>query len=131
MVGHDLVGWPWRRVVVRGPSMSPTLSDGDLLLLRLRGRPRPGAVVLVRWAQRPGQLSVKRAVGRHGDGWWVLGDNPDGSTDSRHLGTAYPIAVVIARLWPRPRVQRAQRGTWHPNNPAQLAERDGAARSSA
>lgn len=97
--------------------MSPTLSDGDLLLISLRARPRPGAVVLVRWPQRPSQSSVKRAVGRHGHGWWVLGDNPPASTDSRHLGTATPIAVVLARLWPRPRIQRAQRADWHPNNP--------------
>ena len=102
LVAHNLVEWPWRRAVVRGPSMSPTLSDGDVLLVSLRARPRPGAVVLVRWAQRPGALSVKRAVGRHGCGWWVLGDNPAGSTDSRHLGTADPIAVVLARLWPAP-----------------------------
>jgi nickel-type superoxide dismutase maturation protease len=101
-VGHNLLGWPWRRAVVRGPSMSPTLSDGDVLLLSLRARPRPGAVLLVRWAQRPGQLSVKRAVGRYGDGWWVLGDNPGGSTDSRQLGAAEPIAVVLARLCPTP-----------------------------
>jgi hypothetical protein len=112
---HSL-GWPWRRAVVRGPSMSPTLSDGDVVLLNLRGKPRPGAVLLVQWAQRPGQLSVKRAVGRHGGGWWVVGDNPTGSTDSRHLGTADPIAVVVARLWPRPRIQRAERGNWHPNS---------------
>lgn len=111
-----LVGWPWRRAVVRGPSMSPALSDGDVVLLRLRARPRPGAVVLVRWPQRPGQLSVKRAVGRHGDGWWVLGDNLPASTDSRQLGAADPIAVVIARLWPRPRIQRAQRGSWRPRS---------------
>ena len=98
--------------------MSPTLSDGDVLLISVRARPRPGSVVLVRWAQRPGQLSVKRAVGRHGGGWWVLGDNPAASTDSRHLGTADAIAVVLARLWPHPRIQRAQRGYWRPNNPA-------------
>jgi nickel-type superoxide dismutase maturation protease len=100
--GHNLVGWPWRLAVVRGPSMSPTLSDGDVLLVSLRARPCPGAVVLVRWAQRPGQLSVKRVVGRHGDGWWVLSDNPAGSTDSRHLGPATPTAVVLARLYPTP-----------------------------
>jgi nickel-type superoxide dismutase maturation protease len=94
--------WPWRRAVVRGPSMSPTLSDGDVVLISLRARPRPGAVVLVRWPQRPGQLSIKRAVGRHGCGWWVVGDNPDGSTDSRHLGTAELSAVVFARLYPHP-----------------------------
>lgn len=86
--------------------MSPVLGDGDLVLLGRRVRPRPGAVVLVRWAQRPGQLSVKRIVGRHGPGWWVLGDNPAGSTDSRQLGTAEVVAVVLARLWPAPRRMR-------------------------
>ncbi|MGH3925170.1 MAG: S26 family signal peptidase [Pseudonocardiaceae bacterium] len=89
--------------MVRGPSMSPTLSDGDFVLVSRRARRCSGAVVLVRWARRPGQLSVKRVVGRHGDGWWVVGDNPDGSTDSRQLGTAEVLAVVLARLWPAPR----------------------------
>jgi nickel-type superoxide dismutase maturation protease len=90
--------------------MSPTLSDGDVVLVSLRARPRPGAVVLVGWPQRPGVLSVKRAVGRHGDGWWVLGDNAAASTDSRQLGTAEVLGVVIARIWPAPRIQRALRG---------------------
>lgn len=98
--------------------MSPTLSDGDIVLVSLRARPRPGAVVLVRWAQRPGQLSVKRVVGRHGDGWWVLGDNPDGSTDSRQLGTAHPIAVVLARLHPAPRRLPRSASTWRPPHSA-------------
>ncbi|MGQ0773657.1 MAG: S26 family signal peptidase [Pseudonocardiales bacterium] len=82
--------------------MSPTLSDGDLVLLSRGARPRPGAVVVVRWPQRPGQLSVKRVIGRHGPAWWVQGDNPDASTDSRHLGPATPTAVVLARLYPNP-----------------------------
>ncbi|HEX2297130.1 MAG TPA: S24 family peptidase, partial [Pseudonocardiaceae bacterium] len=98
-----------RCAVVRGPSMSPALADGDVVLLSRRVRPFPGAVVLVRWAQRPGQLSVKRAVGRHGAGWWVLGDNPAGSTDSRQLGTAHVLAVVLARLWPAPRLLSRRR----------------------
>ena len=100
--------------MVRGPSMSPTLSDGDIVLVGLRARPRPGAVALVQWPQRPGQLSVKRVVGRHGDGWWVLGDNPDGSTDSRQLGTAQPIGLVLARLWPTPRTLPRRSSTWLP-----------------
>ena len=100
--------------MVRGPSMSPTLSDGDVVLVSLRARPRPGAVVLVRWAQRPSQLSVKRVVGRHGDGWWVLGDNPDASTDSRYLGTAELIAVVPARLYPAPRRLPRRSSAWLP-----------------
>jgi phage repressor protein C with HTH and peptisase S24 domain len=89
--------------------MSPAFSDGDLVLISLRYRPRPGAVVLVRWPQRPTQLSLKRAVGRHGEGWWVEGDNPTASTDSRDLGPAQVVAVVVARLWPAPRIQWAQR----------------------
>lgn len=94
--------------------MSPTLCDGDLVLLRRGGTPGPGAVVVVRWAQRPGQLSVKRVVGRHGAGWWVLGDNPDGSTDSRHLGAGEPVALVLARLWPTPRRLGRRSSPWPP-----------------
>ena len=98
----------WRRVAVRGPSMSPALRDGDVVLARFGAAPRPGDAVLVRWAARPGQLSVKRAVRPAGDGWWVRGDNPFGSTDSRELGPAQVVAVVRMRLWPHPgRVRRA------------------------
>ena len=96
-----------RRARVRGPSMSPTLRDGDVVLVLPGGRPRSGAVVLVRWPARSSQLSVKRVVGRSGAGWWVLGDNPDGSTDSRALGPADVLGTVPLRLWPVPgRVHR-------------------------
>ena len=98
--------------------MSPTLSDGDVVLVSFRARPRPGVVVLVRWPQRPGQLSIKRLVGRHGDGWWVLGDNPDASTDSRHQGTAHPVAVVLARLHPHPYSLTRPPPTWRPPHSA-------------
>lgn len=93
----------WRRVGIAGPSMSPTLHHGDVVLVRFGHEPAPGDVVLVRWADRPGQLSVKRADRPAGTGWWVLGDNPFGSTDSRALGPAEVVAVVRARLWPAPR----------------------------
>jgi len=83
--------------------MSPVLVDGDVVLVSFGASPRSGDVVLVRWAARPAQLSVKRAVRPDGEGWWVHGDNPFGSTDSRTLGRAAVVAVVVARLWPRPR----------------------------
>jgi nickel-type superoxide dismutase maturation protease len=92
----------WRRVGIRGPSMSPTLADGDVVLARFGAEPQPGDVVLVRWPQRPAQLSVKRAAHPVDGGWWVLGDNPDGSTDSRTLGAATIEGVVRIRLYPRP-----------------------------
>lgn len=92
----------WRRVAVRGPSMSPALADGDVVLVRFGAAVRAGDVVLVRWPARPGQLSVKRAERPVAGGWWVRGDNPFGSTDSRTLGPAEVVAVVRARCWPRP-----------------------------
>ncbi len=96
----------WARVLVRGPSMSPALADGDVVLVRLGAPVRGGQVVLVRWASRPDGLSVKRAVRpdpRGGpEGWEVHGDNVFGSTDSRALGPAAVLGVVRYRLWPRP-----------------------------
>lgn len=83
--------------------MAPTLSEGDVVLVRFGAKPQAGSVVVVRWPQRPLQLSVKRAVRPDGPGWHVAGDNPDGSTDSRALGPATVLGVVVCRLWPRPR----------------------------
>jgi phage repressor protein C with HTH and peptisase S24 domain len=83
--------------------MSPTLADGDMLLVTFGATARPGDVVLVCWPNRPGQLSVKRAVRAGAGGWEVLGDNPYGSTDSRLLGPARVVGVARYRLWPSPR----------------------------
>lgn len=94
---------PYRRIRVRGPSMAPTLRDGDVVLARRARTPRSGDVVVVTWVTRPGQLSIKRAARPDGAGWHVDGDNRDASTDSRDLGPAEVHGVVIARLWPRPR----------------------------
>ena len=82
--------------------MAPTLVHGNVVLARAGARVRPGSVALVRWAARPGQLSVKRVAEPRGDLWFVLGDNPFASTDSRELGPAEVLAVVSWRLWPRP-----------------------------
>ena len=94
---------PYRRIRVRGPSMAPTLRDGDVVLARRTREPRSGDVVVVTWVTRPGQLSIKRATRPNGHGWHVEGDNPHASTDSRDLGPAQVHGVVVARLWPRPR----------------------------
>jgi nickel-type superoxide dismutase maturation protease len=93
---------PYRRIRVRGPSMSPALSDGDVVLARRGAAVRAGDVVVVTWAARPGQLSIKRAVREEGGGWFVVGDNEIASTDSRELGPAVVHGVVRRRVWPLP-----------------------------
>ncbi|GAA3844139.1 hypothetical protein GCM10022243_08180 [Saccharothrix violaceirubra] len=82
--------------------MAPTLRTGDLVIVRFGAPPTTQDVVLVRWDGRPGQLSVKRALRETGGGWHVEGDNPFASTDSRTLGAAHVLGVVLFRLWPRP-----------------------------
>jgi phage repressor protein C with HTH and peptisase S24 domain len=83
--------------------MSPTLRDGDALLVRRGGRvTRPGDVVVARFRSRPDLLVVKRAVRAAADGWEVRGDNPLVTDDSRAYGVADVLGRVVARYWPRP-----------------------------
>ena len=104
------VARPWR---ISGPSMEPTLHDGDRVIvdvwtLRRRG-PHVGEIVLF---QPPGRED--RVVKRVSQGpkpgpvfgtytYVVLGDNPLQSWDSREFG---PIASdrifgrVVFRYWP-------------------------------
>ncbi len=96
--------------------MLPTLREGDLLLVRYDAAPRPGDLVVARFAD--GTVAVKRAVEERrtrsgAAGWWLLSDNPDAGVDSRHRGpvdAADVLAVVRLRLWPSPRVGRRLRG---------------------
>ncbi|HEY6596424.1 MAG TPA: S24/S26 family peptidase [Asanoa sp.] len=90
-------------VLVRGPSMVPTLRDGDALLVRRGGRAvRPGDVVVATFRVRPGLLVVKRAVRSRDGGWEVRGDNPLVIDDSRAYGVADVVGRVVLRYWPRP-----------------------------
>ena len=96
--------------------MLPTLSPGDRVLVRYAAPVRPGALVLVRFAD--GTLAVKRATERRttatGDpAWWVLSDNPTEGVDSRHRGPvreADVLAVVLGRTW-LPKVLTAPRSS--------------------
>jgi nickel-type superoxide dismutase maturation protease len=92
-------------VLVRGPSMVPTLRDGDALLVRRGGRAiRPGDVVVAAFRSRPDLLVVKRAVRAEQNGWWVRGDNALASDDSRTYGVADVLGRVVFRYWPQPRL---------------------------
>ena len=102
---------PFGFAVVGGDSMRPGLAPGDRLLVRYGGRVRPDAVVVARFAD--GTLAVKRAVERRSTragapAWWLLSDNPGVGVDSRHRGPVPEsdvLAVVLFRVWPRPRLR--------------------------
>ena len=88
--------------------MAPLLRDGDRLLVRHGLPPRVGDVVVARF---PDATVVKRATERRrtrtgAAGWWLLSDDPAVGVDSRHRGVVADddvMAVVLVRLWPRPR----------------------------
>ncbi len=81
--------------------MAPTLVDGDRLWVRHGGRPRAGAVAVVRLPG--GVLAVKRLAFAERGGWWVERDNPAEGVDSWSVG-AIPAAdvraIAIIVFWP-------------------------------
>jgi phage repressor protein C with HTH and peptisase S24 domain len=97
---------PWFVALVRGPSMAPTLRTGDAVLVLRTRRARPGDVVVARFRSRPGLLVVKRIEREIPEGWWLRGDNPFGTDDSRTYGPAEVVGRVVLRYWPRPRLVR-------------------------
>jgi nickel-type superoxide dismutase maturation protease len=88
-------------VRIVGPSMEPVLRNGEVYLALTGVRIRAGDVVILRHPRRPEMLTVKRVIRREvqqgREGWWVEGDNPDSSTDSREFG-AVDADLVLGRL---------------------------------
>ena len=82
-------------VRITGRSMEPALYEGDWVLTRYKPQGLSehaiaramGRVVLVRRTAEPGLLTVKRLKKALDTGYWVEGDNPDASTDSRQYLT--------------------------------------------
>jgi nickel-type superoxide dismutase maturation protease len=78
--------------------MEPTLRNGDWWLVRRGSHVSAGDMALLRHPVRRDMLVVKRVIRPEADGWWVEGDNPDFSDDSRTFGVVAP-QDVVGRLW--------------------------------
>ncbi|MEV7237769.1 nickel-type superoxide dismutase maturation protease [Streptomyces sp. NPDC051020] len=96
---------PFQVVEVTGPSMVPTLYQGDWLLVQYGAPVRPGDVVVLRHPFQQDLLVVKRATERRAGGWWVLADNTFAGGDSTDYGTV-PEDLVLARVRARYRPLR-------------------------
>jgi nickel-type superoxide dismutase maturation protease len=98
----DCSGWEFglwlvrrrQRFRVEGRSMLPLLQPGEEVLVNpwayQRRSPQVGEIAIVQHPQRPALHMVKR-VGEilptpTGDEFWVYGENPGESTDSRQFG---------------------------------------------
>jgi len=84
----------WRTVAVAGNSMSPTLAEGDWLVVSWAAEPatpklKAQKVYVIERADRPGIFVIKRLIeiggGESTGKVWVEGDNEE-STDSRQWG---------------------------------------------
>ncbi|MFI2430895.1 nickel-type superoxide dismutase maturation protease [Streptomyces sp. NPDC018693] len=104
--GHGRVAAPYGLAEVTGPSMVPTLHEGDQLLVRYGARVRVGDVVVLRHPFQQDLLVVKRAVERRDGGWWVLGDNAYAGGDSTDYGTV-PDELILGRVRFRYRPRKA------------------------
>jgi nickel-type superoxide dismutase maturation protease len=105
----------WRpfAVAVEGDSMRPALEPGDLLVAVRSQKIEQGMLAVFLDPRRPGFELVKRVAAVPGERaggrmlgpgeYWILGDRPEASTDSRTFGPAHASAitgVVVARYWP-------------------------------
>jgi signal peptidase I len=113
-VAYSILRWKPFRVEVQGRSMSPSLRPGDWALAVRRRRIRRGDVVVVEHPERPGFEMVKRVAllpdELAPDGsilgleeYWVEGDDPANSTDSREFGPVHREGIkATVRLvyWP-------------------------------
>ena len=95
------------RVRIEGASMEPTLLGGDWALAFTPRTFRRGDVVVVEHPELVGYEMVKRLIRIvDTDQYWVEGDSPDASTDSRTFGPVSGSALkakIVAVYWPKER----------------------------
>ena len=84
----------WERTEVSGDSMAPALQAGDHLLVWRTKRLKVGDIVAAGDPRRPERTVLKRAASVDAAGVFLVGDNEERSTDSRHFG---PVARPLVR----------------------------------
>ena len=90
------------KYVCEGTSMNPTLKDGEVVLVDREAEIEVGDIVVARHPLEQTSEVVKRVARINERGhYFLVGDNADDSTDSRHYGAVtreYIKGKVVARL---------------------------------
>ena len=97
----------WEPVRVAGLSMSPTLSPGDLAIVRRDARPREGSIVLVR---APGHSAVLHRVVAMGTDGSATTKGDANTVNDRENARASEIVGVVERVVPIGVLLRRWRG---------------------
>jgi nickel-type superoxide dismutase maturation protease len=89
------------KYICEGSSMSPTLKDGEVVLVDKAADIEVGDIVVARHPVEQNSEVIKRVqqINERGH-YFLIGDNPDDSTDSRHYGAVtreYIKGKVVAR----------------------------------
>jgi len=90
------------KYICEGKSMSPTLKDGEEVLVDREAKIEVGDIVIARHPIEQTSEVVKRVerINERGH-YFLVGDNPEDSNDSRHFGAVtkeYIKGKVVARL---------------------------------
>ncbi len=97
-----LIALGWRhQYVCEGSSMNPTLKDGEVIVVD-RGAPvEVGDIVVAKHpVEQTGEIIKRVARVSERGTYFLVGDNPDDSHDSRHFGAVtreYIKGKVVAR----------------------------------
>ena len=90
------------KYICEGKSMSPTLKDGEVVLVDRAAKIEVGDIVVAKHPIEQTSEVVKRIerINEHGH-YFLVGDNLEDSNDSRHFGAVtreYIKGKVVARL---------------------------------
>ena len=87
-----------KRFRVNGDSMLPCLKNGDEVLVKHVIKPQVSDVILARHPYKKSVTILKRISEITKDGkYFVIGDNPNDSTDSRTFGTI-PLDDILGKV---------------------------------
>lgn len=86
---------PLLRVLVKGDSMWPTLTEGDEIFIDETGLPIVDSIVVFKHPLKS-EICIKRVVRIEGERLFVQGDNPDplSSEDSHNFGTIASASIM-------------------------------------